>query len=75
MSDPDARPIRKGKLGKPGEFGYVVQVAAVTATPAAAPAAMRCQWRVRLATRASTACWTRPPSSWTASAFDHARSP
>jgi transposase, IS5 family len=31
LSDPDARPIRKGKLGKPNEFGYVVQLAEVTA--------------------------------------------
>jgi transposase, IS5 family len=31
VSDPDARPIRKGKLGKPNEFGYVVQVAEATA--------------------------------------------
>ena len=31
IADPDARPIRKGKLGKPNEFGYVVQVAEVTA--------------------------------------------
>jgi transposase, IS5 family len=23
LSDSDARPIRKGKLGKPNEFGYV----------------------------------------------------
>ncbi len=30
LSDPDARPIRKGKLGKPNEFGYVSQVAEVT---------------------------------------------
>ena len=28
--DPDARPIRKGKLGKPTEFGYVSQLAEVT---------------------------------------------
>ena len=28
--DPDARPIRKGKLGKPNEFGYVTQLAVVT---------------------------------------------
>jgi IS5 family transposase len=28
--DPDARPIRKGKLGKPTEFGYVEQLAEVT---------------------------------------------
>jgi transposase, IS5 family len=30
LSDPDARPIGKGKLGKPTEFGYVVQLAEVT---------------------------------------------
>ena len=30
LADPDARPIRKGKLGKPNEFGYVVQLAEVT---------------------------------------------
>ena len=30
LADPDARPIRKGKLGKPNEFGYVAQIAEVT---------------------------------------------
>jgi IS5 family transposase len=30
LSDPDARPIRKGKLGKPNEFGYVNQMCEVT---------------------------------------------
>jgi len=30
LGDPDARPIRKGKLGKPNEFGYVAQIAEVT---------------------------------------------
>ena len=30
LFDPDARPIRKGKLGRPNEFGYVVQLAEVT---------------------------------------------
>jgi len=30
LSDPDARPIRKGKLGKPNEFGYVTQLAEMT---------------------------------------------
>jgi len=29
--DPDARPIRKGKLSKPNEFGYVDQICEVTA--------------------------------------------
>jgi IS5 family transposase len=31
LADPDARPIRKGKLGKPTEFGYVTQICEVTA--------------------------------------------
>lgn len=30
LHDPDARPIRKGKIGKPNEFGYVAQLAEVT---------------------------------------------
>lgn len=31
LADPDARPIRKGKAGKPNEFGYVAQLCEVTA--------------------------------------------
>jgi transposase, IS5 family len=30
LHDPNARPIRKGKLGKPNEFGFVSQLAEVT---------------------------------------------
>ncbi|MBV9193782.1 MAG: transposase, partial [Solirubrobacterales bacterium] len=30
LFDPDARPIRKGKLGKPNQFGFVAQLAEVT---------------------------------------------
>lgn len=30
IADPDARPIRKGKLGKPNEFGYVSQICEMT---------------------------------------------
>ena len=30
LADPDARPIRKGKLGEPNEFGYVTQICEVT---------------------------------------------
>ncbi len=30
LADPDARPIRKGKFGKPTEFGYVAQICEVT---------------------------------------------
>jgi len=42
VSDPDARPIRKGKFGKPNEFGHVVQVAEVTAnTRRGAPGFLR----------------------------------
>ena len=31
LFDPDARPVRRGKLSKPTEFGYVVQLTEVTA--------------------------------------------
>lgn len=31
LFDPDARPVRRGKLSRPNEFGYVVQLAEVTA--------------------------------------------
>lgn len=31
LSDPDARPVRRGKLAQPTEFGYVVQLAEMTA--------------------------------------------
>jgi hypothetical protein len=30
LADPDARPIHKGKLGKPTEFGYIAQLCEVT---------------------------------------------
>lgn len=30
LADPDARPIRKGKFGKPTEFGYVAQICEIT---------------------------------------------
>ncbi|MGH2963738.1 MAG: transposase [Solirubrobacterales bacterium] len=30
LSDPEARPIRKGKAGKPTEFGYVAQICELT---------------------------------------------
>jgi IS5 family transposase len=32
LSDPDARPIRKGKQGQPTEFGYVTQLCEITAS-------------------------------------------
>jgi len=64
ISDPDARPIRKGKLGKPTEFGYVAQICEVTENTNGARAGSCCRpprWR---ATRPRTACCQRrPPSS------------
>jgi hypothetical protein len=30
LADPEARPIRKGKLGRPNEFGYVAQLCELT---------------------------------------------
>jgi len=32
LSDPDARPIRKGKIAQPTQFGYVSQIAEVTSS-------------------------------------------
>jgi IS5 family transposase len=32
LFDPDARPVRRGKLSQPNEFGYVVQLAEVTSS-------------------------------------------
>jgi len=32
LFDPDARPVRRGKLSAPNEFGYVVQLAEVTSS-------------------------------------------
>jgi hypothetical protein len=40
ISDPDARPIRKGKLRQPTEFGYVMQLTS-TRSPKSAPRAAR----------------------------------
>lgn len=30
LADPDARPVRRGKIARPNEFGYVVQITEVT---------------------------------------------
>src|SRR5512133_1088774 len=74
LSDPDARPIRKGKLGKPTSSATSPRSLRSPPTPDAAPAAMSCRRPPRRATRARTVCWTRPPPNWTASAFDRVRS-
>jgi hypothetical protein len=75
LVDPDARPIRKGKLGRPNEFGYVAQVAEVTANTRRGARGYLLPAATARATRARTACWPRPPPSWTAWGCDRARSP
>lgn len=40
LFDPDARPVRRGKLSAPTEFGYVVQLAEVTASTKPGAAAL-----------------------------------
>jgi Transposase domain (DUF772) len=64
IADPDARPIRKGKLGKPNEFGYLAQICEVTETPSRGRAGWCCRPPPRRAARARTPC-CRPrwPSS------------
>ncbi len=59
MFDPDARPIRKGKLGKPNEFGYVAQIprsARSHRTPSAEHEGSSCRRRSSWATRTRTLC-------------------
>jgi len=63
ISDADARPIRKGKLGKMTEFGYVAQIAEVT------PNTRRGGARVRAAGRHRAGQPDREP----ATAHDHGR--
>jgi IS5 family transposase len=75
VSDPDARPIRKGKLASPTSSAMSPSSPRSPPTPAAAPAGTCCRRRPQRATPPRTACWPRPRPSWTASAFGHARSP
>ena len=86
LADPDARPIRKGKLGKPTEFGYVAQIAEITPNtrrgarglilPAASlpgnPARTRC---CRRRSPSSTGLASRPRRSRSMAASRSARPP
>jgi IS5 family transposase len=74
MFDPDARPIRKGKLGKPNEFGYVTQLAEVTENPGAARAGSSSPPQRSSATRRSTRCCQPQSANCNGSACAHARS-
>ena len=54
--DPDARPIRKGKLGKPNEFGTSISSARSPRTPSVARAGSSCRPRARSGTQPRTRC-------------------
>jgi IS5 family transposase len=71
MFDPDARPIRKGKLGKPNEFGYAVQVCELT--PNAGRGASSCRLPPSWATRQRASCSPRQRASSTGSSCAHGR--
>jgi IS5 family transposase len=71
LADPDARPIRKGKLGTPTSSAMSPSSPRSPPTPAGAPAIMCCRRRPRPATPERIAYFPRPSPSWAASAFDH----
>jgi IS5 family transposase len=53
LHDPDARPILKGRLGKPVEFGYKAQVADN-------PDGVVLDYQVELGNPLTRPCWPRP---------------
>ena len=61
--DPDARPIRKGKLGKPNELGTSIRSARSRRTPSAARAGSSCRRSARSATLRKIRCYPTPPSN------------
>jgi transposase, IS5 family len=67
LADADARPIRKGKLGKPNEFGYVVQLAEVTANTRRGARGYLLPAATAPGNPGENQLWTRPWLSWTAS--------
>jgi transposase, IS5 family len=73
---PTRTPVRSAKASSAGPTSSAMWCSSPRSppTPAVAPAGSCCRQRPRRATRARTACWSRPSPSWTASAFDHARS-
>jgi transposase, IS5 family len=75
LADPDAARSARASSASRTSSAMWCRSPRSPPTPAAAPAGSCCRQRPHPATRARTACWSRPPPSWTASAFDHARSP
>lgn len=68
VSDPDTRPIRKGKLGKPNQSGYVAQLAEVTANTRRGARGYVLPAASAPGNPGENACFLRPPPSWTGSA-------
>jgi transposase, IS5 family len=68
LSDPDARPIRNGKLGKPNESGYLTRAGrGGPRTPGAGHLGWSCRRRRRRATRTRTRNCPTPSPSWSGS--------
>jgi hypothetical protein len=74
LFDPDARPIRKGKLGKPNEFGYVTQLCEVTENTGRGAGARSCPARPRSGTRRRTRCCPARSPNFAGSRFARGRS-
>ncbi|MBA2757137.1 MAG: transposase [Chloroflexi bacterium] len=74
IADPDARPIRKGKLGKPTEFGYVAQICEMTENTRKGARGSSSRPATRPGTRPRTRCCRRPPPNWTAPGSARGRS-
>ena len=61
--DPDARPIRKGKLGRPNEFGYVDQLCEITTNTKKGTRGFSLPPTSRSGTRPRTRSCPTPPTS------------
>jgi len=74
VSDPDARPIRKGKLGRPNEFGDVVQLAEVNANTRRGARGYVLPAASALGNPGENRLLDQTLPSWIASGLDHGRS-
>ena len=75
MFDPDARPIRKGKLRSPTEFGYVFQLAEITENTRRGARGLLLPAATELGSpKRRRRCWPRPPTSSNGSASGRATS-
>ena len=65
LHDTDASPVRRGKLAKPNEFGYVVQLTEVTANTRRGARGLLLPPSLRPARPTRTPCCLPPPPNWT----------